>query len=154
MAQAIGAMEDVRVQIRQWLKLEVHAAVSSVLDVEENLPIIYSQLYELTLMRFINDEDRVFTSEDLERYERGKDSDLDEALLKQVIQSIQLKNEKALEGYFDQLTLHMQELSYEECKLQLTHIIYSIMKSFKKHTTFHGMKSIHLFLEQFATLGK
>ncbi|NOU85414.1 helix-turn-helix domain-containing protein [Paenibacillus sp. LMG 31460] len=154
MAQAIGAMEDVRVQIRQWLKLEVHAAVSSVLDVEENLPIIYSQLYELTLMRFINDEDRVFTSEDLERYERGKDSDLDEALLKQVIHSVQLKNEKALEGYFDQLTLHMQELSYEECKLQLTHIIYSIMKNFKNHTTFHGMKSIHSFLEQFVTLGE
>lgn len=154
MAQAIGAMEDVRVQIRQWLKLEVHATVSSVLDVEENLPIIYNQLYELTLMRFINDEDRVFTSEDLERYERGKDSDLDEALLKQVIHSVQLKNEKALEGYFDQLTLHMQELSYEECKLQLTHIIYSIMKSFKNHTTFHGMKNIHSFLEQFATLGE
>ncbi|WP_223192380.1 helix-turn-helix transcriptional regulator [Paenibacillus sedimenti] len=154
MVQAIGAMEDVRVQVRQWLKLEVHAAVSSVLDVEENLPIIYTQLYELTLMKFINDEDRVFTSEDLERYERGKDSDLDEALLKQVIHSVQLKNEKALEGYFDELTLHMQELSYEECKLQLTHIIYSIMKSFKNQTTFHGMKSIHSFLEQFATLGE
>lgn len=152
MAQTIGAMEDVRVQIRQWLKLEVHAAVSSVLDVEENLPIIYSQLYDLTLMKFINDEDRVFTSEDLERYERGKDNDLDEALLKQVIQSVQLKNEKALEGYFDQLTLHMQELSYKECKLQLTHLIYSIMKNFKNHTTFHGMKSIHSFLEQFASL--
>ncbi|WP_254636266.1 hypothetical protein, partial [Lysinibacillus sp. GbtcB16] len=63
--------------------------------------IIYTQLYELTLMRFINNEDRVFTSEDLERYERGKDSDLDEALLKQVIHSIQLKNEKALVGYCD-----------------------------------------------------
>jgi AraC-like DNA-binding protein len=154
MAQAIRAMEDVRVQIRQWLKLEVHAAVSAVLEVEENLAIIYNQLYELTLMRFINGEDRVFTSEDLERYERGKDSDLDEALLKQVIHSVQLKNEKALEGYFDQLTVHMQELSYEECKLQLTHIIYSIMKSFKNHNIFHGMKSIHSSLEQFATLGE
>jgi AraC-like DNA-binding protein len=152
LGQAIRALEDIRVQIRQWLKLEVQTAVSSVLDVEENLSIIYTQLYELTLMRFLNNEDRVFTSEDLERYERGKDSDLDEALLKQVIHSIQLKNEKALEGYFDQLTFHMQELNYEECKLQLTHIIYSIMKSFKNHTTFHGMKNIHLFLEQFATL--
>jgi AraC-like DNA-binding protein len=152
LGQAIRALEDIRVQIRQWLKVEVQTAVSSVLDVEENLSIIYTQLYELTLMRFLNNEDRVFTSEDLERYERGKDSDLDEALLKQVIHSIQLKNEKALEGYFDQLTFHMQELNYEECKLQLTHIIYSIMKSFKNHTTFHGMKNIHLFLEQFATL--
>ncbi|MCZ8518228.1 MULTISPECIES: AraC family transcriptional regulator [Paenibacillus] len=154
MAQAIAAVEDVRVHIRRWLQLDVQAALSSVLDVEENLPIIYNRLYELTLMRFIHDEDRVFTPEDLERYERGQDHDLDEALLKQVIQSIQLKNEKALEGYFDQLTLHMQALSYEECKLQLTHIIYSIMKNFKNHTSFHGMKSIHSFLEQFATLAE
>jgi AraC-like DNA-binding protein len=154
MAQAIGAMEDIRLQISRWLKLEVHAAISSVIDVEENLQIIYTQLYELTLLGFINNEDRVFTSDDLERYERGKESDLDEALLKQVIHSVQLKNEKALEGYFDQLTLHMQELSYEECKLQLTHIIYSIMKNFKNYTTFHGMKSVHSFLEQFATLGE
>lgn len=152
--QAIGAMEDVKQQISRWLKLEVHAAVSSVLDVEENLQIIYSQLYELTLMGFINNEDRVFTDDDLERFEQGKDSDLDEELLKQVIHSVQLKNNMALEGYLDQLTLHMQELSYEECKLQLTHIIYSIMKSFKNYKTFHGMKSIHTFLEQFATLGE
>ncbi|KRE64178.1 AraC family transcriptional regulator [Paenibacillus sp. Soil750] len=154
MVLAIGAMDDVKVQISRWLKLEVHAAISSVLDVEENLQIIYNQLYELTLMGFINHEDRVFTSDDLERYERGKDSDLDEALLKQVIQSVQLKNDKALEGYLDHLTLHMQELSYQECKLQLTHIIYSIMKSFKNYKTFQGMKSIHSFLEQFATLGE
>lgn len=152
--QAIGAMEDVKQQISRWLKLEVHAAISSVLDVEENLQIIYSQLYELTLMGFINNEDRVFTNDDLERFERGKDSDLDEELLKQVIHSVQLKNDKALEGYLDQLTMHMQELSYEECKLQLTHIIYSIMKSFKNYKTFQGMKSIHTFLEQFATLGE
>jgi AraC-like DNA-binding protein len=153
-APAIAAMEEVRVQIRRWLKLELHAAISTVLDVEENLPIIYNQLYELTSMGFIVPEDRVFTSEDLERYERGKDSDLDEQLLKQVIQSIHLKNVKALEGYLDHLTLHMQALNYEECKLQLTHIIYSIMKSFKNDTTFQGMRSIHSFLEQFATLGE
>ncbi|ULL14882.1 AraC family transcriptional regulator [Paenibacillus sp. H1-7] len=146
------ALEKVRVQIKQWIKLEVSAAVSSVLDVEENLQIIYSQLYELTLVRFINNEDKVFTYDDLERYEGSKDSDLDEGLLKQVIHSVQLKNEKALEGYLDQLTLHMQELSYEECKLQLTHIIYSIMKSFKNFSTFQGLKSVHAFLEQFVTL--
>jgi len=154
MTRVIEALENIRVQIRQWVKLEVLAAVSSILDVEENLPVIYNQLYELTLMSFINNEDRVFTPEDLERHERGRDSDLDETLLKQLIQSVLLRNEKALEGYFDQLTSHMQELSYEECKLQLTHIIYSIMKHFKTHTTFHGMKSIHSFLEQFATLGE
>ncbi|MGG1556283.1 AraC family transcriptional regulator [Paenibacillus ferrarius] len=150
--QVKGALEEVRLQIKQWIKLEVNAAVSSVLDVEENLQILYAQLYELTLMRFINNEDNVFTYEDLERYEPGKDSDLDEGLLKQVIHSVQLKNEKALEGYLDQLTLHMQELSYEECKLQLTHIIYSIMKSFKNYSTFQGLKSVHAFLEQFVTL--
>jgi AraC-like DNA-binding protein len=150
--QVKGALEEVRAQIKQWIKLEVNAAVSSVLDVEENLQIIYSQLYDLTLMRFINNEDKVFTYEDLDRYEPGKDSDLDEGLLKQVIHSVQLKNEKALEGYLDQLTLHMQELSYEECKLQLTHIIYSIMKSFKNYSTFQGLKSVHAFLEQFVTL--
>lgn len=154
MAQASEAMQDVRSQIRQWLKMEILAAVSSELDAEENLQIIYTQLYELTLMGFINHEDRVFTSDDLDRYERSKDNDIDEALLKQVIHSVQLKNEKALEGYLDQLTLHMQELSYEECKLQLIHIIYSIMKSFKNDTAFHGMKSIHSFLEHFATLGE
>jgi AraC-like DNA-binding protein len=150
--QMKGALEEARVQIRRWIKLEVNAAVSSVLDVEENLQIIYSQLYELTLLRFINNEDKVFTFEDLDRYERVKDSDLDEGLLKQVIHSVQLKNEKALEGYLDQLTSHMQELSYEECKLQLTHIVYSIMKSFKNYSTFQGLKGIHAFLEQFATL--
>ncbi|RTE09454.1 helix-turn-helix domain-containing protein [Paenibacillus whitsoniae] len=150
--QIKSALEQVRLQIKQWIKLEVNAAVSSVLDVEENLQILYPQLYELTLMTFINNEDKVFTYEDMERYEPGKDSDLDEGLLKQVIHSVQLKNEKALEGYLDQLTLHMQELSYEECKLQLTHIVYSIMKSFKNYSTFQGLKSVHAFLEQFGTL--
>jgi AraC-like DNA-binding protein len=152
LGQVKGALEEVRIQVRNWIKLDVNAAASPVLDVEENLQIIYSQLYELTLLSFINNEDKVFTLEDLDRYERVKDSDLDEGLLKQVIHSVQLKNEKALEGYLDQLTSHMQELSYEECKLQLTHMIYTIMKSFKNYSTFQGLKGIHVFLEQFATL--
>ncbi|WP_426448497.1 helix-turn-helix domain-containing protein [Paenibacillus sp. S-38] len=150
--QVIAAAEEARGQIRQWLKLEVQAAVSPLLDVEENLPLTYHQLCELTLLRFIHNEDKVFTRDDLERYERGRGSEPDEALLQQVIHSVQLRNEKALEGYWDQLIHQMRELSYEECRLQLTHIIYTIMKSFKHHTPFHGMKSIHAFLDQFATL--
>jgi len=153
-AQSIEAMEEVKVQISRWLKLEVHAAVSSVLDIEENLHVIYSQLYELTLMGFIHHENRVFTSDDLERLERVKGSDLDEELLKQVIHLIQLKNDKALEDCLDQLFKNMRELSYEECKLQLTHIIYSIMKRFRHEKPFQGMKSIHFFLEQFSSLGE
>ncbi|MGF7030000.1 AraC-like DNA-binding protein [Paenibacillus mucilaginosus] len=153
--QVIAAAEEARVQIRQWLKFEVQAAVSPRLDAEENLPQTYHQLYELTLLRFIHSgEDKVYTREDLEGYERGRGSELDEALLKQVIHSVQLRNEKALEGYWDQLTHQMRELSYEECRLQLTHIIYTIMKSFKHHSVLHGMKSIHSFLDQFATLGE
>jgi len=153
-SRVIDAIEEARVQIRRWLKLELHAAVSSVLDVEENLQIIYKQVYELTFMGFITDEKRVFASDDADRYGLSEDSDLDEELLKQLIHSVQLKNDKALEGYLDHLTSHMQALSYEECKLQLTRIIYSIMKSFKNDKTFQGMKSIHTFLEQFATIGE
>lgn len=153
-APVIVAMEEVRAQIRRWLKLELHAAVSSLLHLEDNVHTIYNRMYELTLIGFIYNEDRVFTSEDLERYQLGEDSKLDEDLLKQVIYSVHLKNDKALKSYLDELTLHMQALSYEECKMQLTHIIYSIMKSFKNYKTFQGMKSIHTFLEQFATIGE
>lgn len=153
-APSIEAMEEAKAQISRWVKLDVHAAVSSVLDIEENMQAIYDQLNELTLMGFIHHENRVFTSDDLERYERVKESDLDEVLLKQVIHFVQLKNDKGVEECLDQLTMHMQDLSYEECKLQLNHIIYTIMKSFKQERTFQGMKSIQSFLEQFSTLGE
>lgn len=151
-SSSIEAMEEVRVQISRWVKLEVHAAISSVLDIEENMQAIYEQLNDMTLMGFIHHENRVFTSDDMERYERVKESDLDEALLKQVIHCVQLKNDKGVEECLNQLTLHMQDLSYEECRLQLNHMIYSIMKSFKQENPFQGMKSIHSFLEQFSTL--
>lgn len=146
------ALDEVRRQISRWLKLEVNAAVSPELDARENLSVQYSRLYELTWMTFVIGEDRVYTEEDLEVYEEDGEGEWDENIIPQLIQSVQLKNEKALEGYLEQLTAHMQSLPYEECRLQLTRLIYSIMKSFKLDQSFQGMKSIHTFLNQFQTI--
>ncbi|MCQ6563967.1 helix-turn-helix domain-containing protein [Paenibacillus mendelii] len=153
-ARVLEAMEDVRVQIRRWLKLELQAAVSPELDEGSNLQPVYDRIYELTLLAFLCDEDRVFTMGDLERYQAGEGSVPDEQLLKQAIHTVRLRNADALGADLDSLTRHMQGLSYEECKLQLTHIIYSLMKSFKNGKTFQGMKSIHAFLERFSTIGE
>ncbi|MFD1957724.1 AraC family transcriptional regulator [Paenibacillus thailandensis] len=153
-ARILEAMEDVRVQIRRWLKLELQAAVSPPLDEGANLQTVYDRIYELTLLAFLSDEDRVFTMDDLERYRPGEGSDPDEQLLKQAIHAVRLRNADALRADLDSLTRHMQGLSYEECKLQLTHIIYSMMKSFKNGRTFQGMKSIHAFLDRFSTIGE
>ncbi len=152
--RVLEAMEDVRVQIRRWLKLELQAAVSPKLDEGDNLQPVYDRIYELTLLAFLCDKDRVFTMDDLERYQPGEGSDLDEQLLKQTIHAVRLRNADALWADLESLTQHMQGLSYEECKLQLTHIIYSIMKSFKNGKTFQGMESIHVFLERFSTIGE
>ncbi len=153
-ARILNAMEDVRVQIRRWLKLELQAAVSSELDDGADLQPVYEEIYELTLLAFLCEEDRVFTRADSDRYRPGEGSDPDERLLEQVIQAVRLRDANALAADLDRLTRHMQGLSYEECKLQLTHIIYSMMKSFKNGKTFQGMKSIHVFLDRFSTIGE
>ncbi|MBB6731304.1 helix-turn-helix domain-containing protein [Cohnella zeiphila] len=150
----LEAMEDVRLQIRRWLKLELQAAVGPVLGEEADLQQIYGRVYELTQLAFLIDEDRVFTLEDMERYRPAKESGLDEQLLKQAVHAVRLRNADALRAGLDGLTRHMQSLDYEECRLQLTHMIYSIMRSLRHDKTLQGMKSIHAFLERFSTIGE
>ncbi|MFC4808167.1 helix-turn-helix domain-containing protein [Paenibacillus sp. GCM10023250] len=150
----LNALSDARVQIKRWLKLDLQAAVSPALDEGTHLQPVYDRVYELTLLAFLCDEDRVFTLDDLERYRTEEGSEPDEALLKQTIHAVRLRNADALSSDLDSLTRHMQGLSYEECKLQLTHIIYSLMRSFTSAGTFQGMKSIHVFLERFSTIGE
>ncbi|MBM7569033.1 helix-turn-helix domain-containing protein [Paenibacillus sacheonensis] len=153
-ARILDALKDVRFQIRRWLKLELQAAVSSVLGAGAELQPAYEHVYELTLLGFLCDEDRVFTMADLDRYRPGEGNEPDERLLTQAIHAVRLGDAAALEADLDSLTRQMHGLSYDECKLQLTHIIYSIMKSFKNGKTFQGMKSIHVFLDRFSTLGE
>ncbi|MBB6634508.1 AraC family transcriptional regulator [Cohnella thailandensis] len=153
-ARVIEALGEARAQIGRWLKLDLQAAVSSAIPAEDNMHAVYSRMYELTLIGFIHDENRIFTAEDLEKHRLDEDSEPDEKLMKQILYAVHLKNEEALKNGLDRLALQMQSLSYEECKLQLTHLIYSIMKSFKDDKAFRGMSSIHAFLDRFATIGE
>ncbi|MBO7743435.1 helix-turn-helix domain-containing protein [Paenibacillus sp. MWE-103] len=153
-SRVLEAMKDVRAQIKRWLKLDLQAAVGPALGEGANLQPVYDRVYELTLLAFLCDEDRVFTMDDLERYRAEEGSGPDERLLKQAIHAVRLRNADALASELDSLTRHMHGLGYEECKLQLTHIIYSIMKSFKNAGTLQGMKSIHAFLGRFSTIGE
>jgi len=57
-----------------------------------------------------------------------------------------------MESYLQVIKGQLHGLSYQECKLQLTQIVYRLMRTFKQLGELQGMDGIRQYLDRFSSL--
>ncbi|MNQ97721.1 Melibiose operon regulatory protein [compost metagenome] len=119
---------------------------------EESLLTAYEVILEASMLKFLDGVDRVYSEQDLTLYEDTIRTEMDEEIVKELIQSVRLGNQAMVQNDLKQLTDYMRGMTYAECKLQLTHLIYELMKSFKQLDTAKGMEGIQHTLDKFQHL--
>ena len=137
--------------VNRFIQLKITIACSSVKHVRDDLRAVYDDLCELTLLKFLSGDDKIYTEQEYERY-----ADLpyqpDDALLDHLIQSIRSGKEEASLQWLEQWFARLQTMKYSECQFQLKLMFFSFVKSFSKLTTVHNVKGIENHLKKFATL--
>ncbi|GIO30409.1 hypothetical protein J2TS6_15500 [Paenibacillus albilobatus] len=152
--QAADFMDDLGQlsrMVNRFIQLKITIACSSVRHVRDDLRTVYDDLCELTLLKFLSGDDKIYTEQEYERY-----ADLpyqpDDTLLDLLIQSIRSGKEESSFQLLEQWFARLQTMKYSECQFQLKLMFFSFVKSFSKLTTVHNVKGIENHLKKFATL--
>jgi len=147
----IGLLEEIKTQIAHWLSIDTTVAVSKPADLQENLSYLYKHVLELSMLRFLNGADKIYTEDDLEA-DHAAEPVMWEQHVKELIQAVRLRNQTAMESYLQVIKGQLHGLSYQECKLQLTQIVYRLMRTFKQLGELQGMDGIRQYLDRFSSL--
>lgn len=145
-------LDACRRNITHYLGISVTTAVSDACERNENLQPIYKQVYEMTTLRFISGEDKIYSSSDLNRYSDDMNAQIENLPIDELIQTVRLRKKDEMRQCIKSIGTRLSILTFAECKLQLTYLLYRLMKSFRQFTPVEGLEGISSQLERFKQL--
>lgn len=148
----LDVIKNISAQILKYLEIPTSSASSVYLDTSADLRTAYDDTLELTMLKFINGEDKVYLQDDYEEFSKMQQPIPDEDTLNNIIEVVRLGKTDKIKPLIEKMLQHMKNLSYESCKLQLTYIIYTISKSFSQIAALKENDSIKLSIDRFNTL--
>ncbi|MFF2480945.1 AraC family transcriptional regulator [Paenibacillus sp. NPDC058071] len=154
--QDIGALlpllDNIREYISANIKIEVSIAVSNANSSQNDLRILYQHIYELTMLKFLSGENHIFMENEYEEFVQSLPAtELSSQELIQLIQNGQA--EQAIDKLRQQMKV-LAGCSYEDCKLNIIHLIYELTKAFNKRDAIKEFNGIHKVLDRFSTLAQ
>jgi AraC-like DNA-binding protein len=152
MNKLVEVMEDVGKQVHKWTRIHVTIAVSGPNHFGDDLRSIYNHIHELTMLKFISGEDKVYLEHDFEAYMQRVQPLPDDNLLEELIKRVRMGKTEEVTRSLDQIFGHMQTMHYAESKFQLSLILYTLFKTFNKLPSVESVEGIESILERFDTL--
>lgn len=150
--QLVEGLEEVQRQVMKWLKLHVTIGVSDYKPIDTDLKSVYDEVCQLSTLNFIDGSRRIYQESHWEYY-KGMTQPLEnEAQQQALIEAIRLGQTDRIEQILDAVRIGMKKLPYEECKLQLTFLIYNLYKTFGQIMLSSSINGIRAELERFDTL--
>lgn len=148
----IGTLEEAGREIVRWTKLETTIAVGEPFAATDDLRGIYRHVRELTMLRFLSGENKVYTDRDFEAYMERVQPLPDDALLDELIKQIRLGKAEEAEALLGELFAPMQTMRYAESKFQLSLVLYTLFKTFNRLPSVESAERIESLLDRFDTL--
>ncbi|WP_391571394.1 helix-turn-helix domain-containing protein [Cohnella sp.] len=152
MKELVEVMQDVGKQIDKWTRVRVTVALSGANSFGDDLRGIYDYVHELTMLKFISGEDKVYLEQDFEAYMQRVQPLPDDNMLEELIKRIRMGKADEVTKSLDQIFGHLQTMHYAESKFQLSLILYTLFKTFNKLPSVESVEGIENILERFDTL--
>lgn len=132
--------------------LRLAVAISGAKRKGDDLKQTYDSIYEISMLKFIWGEEKVYEEADYEIYMQSvqvlpNDNNLDE-----IIKDIRVGDLDKAFSRLDSIISQMQVMTYASCKFYLTLCIYTIFKAFSRHTSLRDFVGIQRQLEMFNSL--
>ncbi|RED64830.1 AraC family transcriptional regulator [Cohnella lupini] len=152
MSGLVEMLEDVVKQIQDWTRIRVTIAVSEVHPFGDDLRSIYKHIHELTMLKFISGEDKIYLEQDFEAYMERIQPLPDANLLDELIKRVRMGKTDEVAASLGLIFGHMQTMHYADSKFQLSLILYTLFKTFNKLPSVESVEGIESILERYDTL--
>ncbi|MFD2329922.1 AraC family transcriptional regulator [Cohnella sp. GCM10020058] len=149
---ALDLMRAAVAQIRKWLQIDVTAALGEPALPHADMRKQYTQIYELTQLKFLLGESKVYTAADHADLPMAVTRDADHDWVEKMILIVKAGQGKGIEALLDELAGRLRGFSYEECKFRLTHIVYSLFTMMKLQGKDYPFEEARLSINRRSTL--
>ncbi|WP_309122254.1 AraC family transcriptional regulator [Paenibacillus sp.] len=141
-------------QIRKFLKIDAIASVSAPKTGKEDFREVYDRTYELTMLKFLSGDSKIYREEDLESYSDFLHSSDEDLTLASLIESVRFGRMEQVERQVADLIRHLQSLSYDKCRFQLQIVFYNLYRAFGHLTSVESLTDIQSLIQKFSTLSE
>lgn len=144
----------VQEQLSSWLHVPTAVAVSGRIAAPANLRKTYDETYDLTLLKFLTGEAKVFRESDLEESFQSQRSLPDDKLVNELIRTVKQSDHARMKVQLSQLMDGLKALPLEDLHFQLKMIVYSLFKSFSKVIHLQETAGTDTLLNRFSSLSE
>jgi AraC-like DNA-binding protein len=144
----------VRDKIWEYLQIPTAVAVSRPLEPEEPFRKIYEETYDLTLLKFLSGEEKIYSEADLERSFQVNRSLPDDVLLGELVKTVKMSDADRMRLLIGQLTEGLRKLPFEDLRFQLRMIVYTLFKSFSKVIDLQETAGTEHLISRFSSLAE
>ncbi|GHU74377.1 hypothetical protein AGMMS49992_15660 [Clostridia bacterium] len=145
-------LTEVQVLAKAHLDAGYALAIGPVQRADEDLRRAGENIYELSVLKFIWGEDKVYDEVDFEEYMSAARVLPDDTILDQLIQCVRAGSADGAVGLVDRLTAMLRGMTYTNCKFYLTLCVYTIYAAFSKFVEPTDVGGIHSRLDGFDSL--
>lgn len=151
---AEAMLMTVQEQLSRWLHIPTAVAVSGWIAAPVNLRKTYDETYDLTLLRFLTGEAKVFKESDLEESFQSQRSLPDDNLINDLIRAVKQSDHERMKVGLSQLMDGLKALPLEDLHFQLKMIVYTLFKSFSKVIELQETAGTDTLLNRFSSLSE
>ncbi|WP_373233173.1 helix-turn-helix domain-containing protein [Cohnella sp.] len=144
----------VQEQLSKWLNVPTAVAVSGQIAAPDNMRKTYDETYDLTLLKFLTGEAKVFEESDLEESFQSQRSLPDDNLLNELIRAVKQSDHERMKVQLSQLMDGLKALPLEDLHFQLKMIVYTLFKSFSKVIELQETAGTDTLLNRFSSLSE
>ncbi|XID90448.1 helix-turn-helix transcriptional regulator [Paenibacillaceae bacterium WGS1546] len=128
----IRMLEEVQSRIGEFLKTATAIAVSGRVESVNSLRKCYEETYDLTMLKFLTGEPRIYEDSDLEQSFQSAKTLPDDSVLEELVRAVKQSDSQRMRERLGKLVDGLRGLTIEELNFQLRMIVYTLFKSFSK----------------------
>lgn len=147
-------LKEIQFSIEDYLQVRVTLATSGSKQVDSEMRLVYDHIYELTMLKFISGNDRIYVEKDFEEYVRLLKPAPNEDRMDELLKAVRLGQIGEATDLLNVLFGSMKHLTYTDCRYRLILIIYSFMKEFSHLAPLQSFDGIANQLDRFGTLAE
>ncbi len=138
--------------IEKFIGIKVTIAISNLKEQNTNVKHIYKKVYELSLLKFISGEDKIYKEKDFKEYHKLLKPLPNDSMVNELIVAVRLCEKEKVNTILEQLTNNFRELTPDQCQFHMTYLLYNIFKSFNKLSSVDDYEAIEIQLNKFKNL--
>ena len=143
--ELLDILARLRDEIVSSLGLKVAIAISDRVSANENLKHVYDFVHELTFLRFITGEERIYRAKDYHELLDGHPQYPEDDLSHDIMQAIRANEAGRVQDLLERFKESLRLLSYAECRSTLVLGAYNVLKTFGQMAggfTFNGIAAV------------